>query len=269
MFWVRFDNNGKSQFGVLRDDMIYPTMLSWSEILAGYSPNLGHTAIRRERVKLLAPLDRPGKIIAVGRNYAEHARENNAELPRSPILFAKFPTTLNDPDAPLKWSAALTQQVDYEAELAVVIGKTARRVSQDDALNYVFGYTCGNDVTARDLQFGDGQWVRGKSLDSFCPLGPVLATTDEIPDPQTLAIRCILNGQVMQESNTHEMIFGVAFLVSFCSQAFTLEPGDVIMTGTPSGVGHFRQPPVYLKNGDTVAIEIDGIGRLVNSCVEE
>jgi 2-keto-4-pentenoate hydratase/2-oxohepta-3-ene-1,7-dioic acid hydratase in catechol pathway len=269
MFWVRFDNNGTSQFGVLRDEMIYPTMLSWSEVLAGYPPNLGHTAFHRDRVTLLAPLGRPGKIVAVGKNYAEHARETKAEPPQSPILFAKFPTTLNNPDAPVRWSAALTQKVDYEAELAVVIGRTARRVSPDDALGYVFGYTCANDVSARDLQFADGQWVRGKSLDSFCPMGPVLVTADEIPDPQTLAIRCELNGQTMQESNTREMIFGVAFLVSFCSQAFTLEPGDVILTGTPGGVGHFHEPPIYLKHGDSVVVEIEGIGRLENSCVVE
>jgi 5-carboxymethyl-2-hydroxymuconate isomerase len=161
----------------------------------------------------------------------------------------------------------LTQQVDFEAELAVVIGKTARHVSEADALDAVFGYTAANDVSARDLQFGDGQWVRAKSLDTFCPLGPVLVTADEIPDPQDLAIRCELNGQVVQESTTHEMIFGVAALVSFCSQAFTLEPGDVILTGTPHGTGAFRDPKLFMQNGDTVAVEIERIGRLVNPCV--
>jgi 2-keto-4-pentenoate hydratase/2-oxohepta-3-ene-1,7-dioic acid hydratase in catechol pathway len=269
VLWIRFDNNGTPQFGVLRDGMIYPTMLSWFEVLAGYPPNLDHTALRWDSVPLLAPVGRPGKIVAVGKNYADHARETKAEPPKSPILFAKFPTTLNGPGAPVTWSAALTQKVDYEAELAVVIGRTARRVSEQDGLNYVFGYSCANDVTARDLQFGDGQWVRGKSLDTFCPLGPVLATTDEIPDPQGLAIRCELNGQTVQKSSTSEMIFGVAFLVSFCSQAFTLEPGDVILTGTPGGVGHFHEPPVYLKHGDTVAVEIERIGRLENPCVVE
>lgn len=267
MQWVRFDNKGTAQFGVLRDGLIYPTMLSWASILTGEQPKPELTGLKLDSVTLLAPVERPGKIVAVGKNYQGHARETKAEPPKSPILFAKFPTTLNGPGAPITWSAGLTQSVDYEAELAVVIGKTARQVAEQDALNYVLGYTCANDVTARDLQFGDGQWVRGKSLDTFCPLGPVLVTADEIPDPQTLALRCELNGQAMQASHTREMIFGVAVLVSFCSQAFTLEPGDVILTGTPEGVGHFREPPVHLKHGDVVAVEIERIGRLENPCV--
>jgi 2-keto-4-pentenoate hydratase/2-oxohepta-3-ene-1,7-dioic acid hydratase in catechol pathway len=156
--------------------------------------------------------------------------------------------------------------VDYEAELGVVIGTTARRVSAEGAYAYVAGYTCLNDVSARDLQFGDKQWVRGKSLDTFCPMGPWLVTRDELPDPHTLAIRCSVNGELLQDSNTSELIFGVPELVSFLSHAFTLLPGDVIATGTPSGVGVFRKPPRFLKDGDAVVVEIEGIGRLENSC---
>ena len=150
--------------------------------------------------------------------------------------------------------------------MAAVIGKTARHVSRDEALDYVAGYTCSNDVSARDLQLGDPQWIRGKSLDTFCPIGPAFITADEVPDPQDLSIRCLLNGEVMQESNTREMIFGVAELIEFSSNAFTLEPGDVILTGTPHGVGMGRDPQVWMKDGDTVVIEIEKLGRLENTC---
>ena len=149
---------------------------------------------------------------------------------------------------------------------AAVIGKTARHVSRDEALDYVAGYTCSNDVSARDLQLGDPQWIRGKSLDTFCPIGPAFVTADEVPDPQDLGIRCLLNGEVMQESNTREMIFGVAELIEFSSNAFTLEPGDVILTGTPHGVGMGRDPQIWMKDGDTVVIEIEKLGRLENTC---
>jgi len=266
---VRFDNGGTPQFGVLRDGLIYPTMLSWNEILGGMQPNPEPTGINPDSVPLLAPIGRPGKIVCVGKNYPEHARETKAEPPKSPILFAKFPSALNGPGGRIVWSSALTQGVDYEAELAVIVGRVARHVSESDALHYVFGYTCANDISARDLQFGDGQWVRGKSLDTFGPMGPVVVTADEIPDPQNLNLRSILNGEIMQESNTREMLFSVAFLVAFCSRAFTLEPGDVLMTGTPSGVGHFREPPVHLKHGDQIVVEVEGIGRLENTCVVE
>jgi len=186
-----------------------------------------------------------------------------------PIIFCKFPSAIVGPDAVIRWDPALTRQVDYEAELAVVMGRTARHVSAAEALDYVAGYTLCNDISARDLQFGDGQWVRGKSLDTFCPLGPWLVTRDEIPDPQALAIRCTINGQVMQDSSTSEMIFRVRELIEFCSRAFTLLPGDIIATGTPHGVGHFRKPPAYLKDGDVVTIDIQDIGQLTNRCVED
>ena len=217
-------------------------------------------------LKLMAPVPNPSKIIAIGLNYRDHAREQGAPIPDNPIIFAKFPTSVIGPGDAITWDPALTQQVDYEAELAVVIGRTARDVPEEDAYGFVAGYTCANDVSARDLQFGDRQWVRGKSLDTFCPLGPVLVTPDEIPDPQALTIRTVLNGEIMQDSHTSEMIFGVRELVAFASRAFTLLPGDVILTGTPHGVGVFRKPPIFLKDGDRIGIEIERIGRLENVC---
>lgn len=208
----------------------------------------------------------PGKIVCVGLNYRDHAIESGMDIPTTPILFAKFSNTLighNDPIVLPAWSS----QVDYEAELAVVIGTRAAKVSVDDALGFVRGYTCANDVSARDLQFSDGQWLRGKSLDTFCPLGPTVIPADQIPDPQALSITCRVNGEVLQDSNTKQMIFGVAELISFISQGITLEPGDVILTGTPVGVGFARTPPVFLKEGDVVEIEIERIGILSNPVV--
>jgi 2-keto-4-pentenoate hydratase/2-oxohepta-3-ene-1,7-dioic acid hydratase in catechol pathway len=220
-------------------------------------------------VELLAPVPRPGKILAAGVNYAAHAAEGKRDATDHPVLFAKMPTSVIGHGAEIRWSPALTQAVDFEAELAVVIGKTCRRVSESDALAYVAGYTCLDDVSARDLQYSDKQFVRAKSLDSFCPMGPWLVTADEIADPQALRIRCLVNGEVMQDASTAEMVFGVAALVSFCSQAMTLEPGDVIATGTPSGVGWFRDPKRLLQDGDEVVIDVEHVGRLANRCREE
>jgi len=220
-------------------------------------------------VTLLAPIPNPSKVVAIGLNYMDHCREQNIEPPEAPIIFAKFPSAVVGPGAAIRWDPALTRKVDYEVELAVVMGRTARRVSAADALDYVAGYTICNDVSARDLQFGDRQWVRGKSLDTFCPLGPWLVTRDEIPDPHDLSIRCTLNGQVMQDSTTAEMIFGVPQLIEFISRAFSLLPGDVIATGTPDGVGVFRSPQVFMKNGDVVTLEVEGLGQLTNHCIEE
>ena len=265
MRWVRFDTEKGSHFGLLENQSVLSTSLTWSEILAGEirSPKVEYAL---GAFPLLAPVERPGKIIAIGLNYMDHCRETNTEPPKRPLIFTKFTTAMIGPNTPIQWTSALTKQVDYEAELAVVIGKTTRHVSEGEALDYVFGYTCANDVSARDLQFSDGQWIRGKSLDTFCPIGPVLVTKDEIPNPQALAIRCILNGEHVQESNTSEMIFGVAHLISFASQAFTLEPGDIILTGTPHGTGAFRNPKLFMQHGDRVVVEIDGIGRLENTC---
>jgi 2-keto-4-pentenoate hydratase/2-oxohepta-3-ene-1,7-dioic acid hydratase in catechol pathway len=184
------------------------------------------------------------------------------------MLFAKFSTSVVGPGDTVEWDPALTDLVDLEAELGVVIGRTARRVSAADALSYVLGYTCVNDVSARDLQNRDGQFVRAKSLDTFGPMGPAIVTTDEIPDPQRLAIRSYLGDRVIQDSNTSGMIFDVATVIAHCSRAFTLEPGDVIATGTPAGVLVFRKPPEKLADGDVVTIEIEGIGRLTNPCRE-
>ncbi|CAN5802861.1 fumarylacetoacetate hydrolase family protein [soil metagenome] len=219
-------------------------------------------------LELLAPVARPGKIVAIGVNYRSHAEEGDREAPESPLIFAKFSSSVVGSGAEVVWDPQLTAAVDVEAELAVVIGRHARNVSRASALDYVLGYTCLNDVSARDLQFADRQFVRGKSLDTFCPMGPVLVTADDVADPQALRIRSFVNGEVMQDASTSEMVFGVAELIEFCSRSFTLEPGDVIATGTPAGVGWFREPKKMLHDGDEMVIEIEGLGRLVNTCRE-
>jgi 2-keto-4-pentenoate hydratase/2-oxohepta-3-ene-1,7-dioic acid hydratase in catechol pathway len=208
----------------------------------------------------------PSKIMAIGLNYKDHAEEGKGKVPEAPIVFAKFPSSLLGHGQTIAWDQSVTKKVDFEAELAVVIGKEVHHCPEDRAMEAVFGYCCANDVSARDLQFGDGQWVRGKSLDTFCPLGPWVVTADEIPDPHALSIRCELNGHAMQDSSTGLMIFKVATLVSYLSKHFTLFPGDLILTGTPAGVGAFREPSVYMQDGDEVVVEIQGIGRLVNTC---
>jgi 2-keto-4-pentenoate hydratase/2-oxohepta-3-ene-1,7-dioic acid hydratase in catechol pathway len=225
------------------------------------------TALRD--LDLMAPVPRPGKIACAGVNYRMHAAEQNRDAPDHPVVFAKFATAVVGHGAQIRWSPALTQAVDFEAELAVVIGRPCRGVAADDALACVAGYTCLNDVSARDLQYADKQFTRAKSLDTFAPMGPWLVTSDEVPDPQALAIRCLVNGEVMQDASTSDMVFGVAELVSFCSRAFTLEPGDVVATGTPGGVGWFREPKRMLRDGDEVVVEIERVGRLVNRCREE
>ena len=210
-------------------------------------------------------LDLPQKIVCVGLNYRDHAEEQGVELPERPLLFAKWPNTLIAAGEAIH-IPSISKNVDYEAELGVVIGRRASQVSVDDALDVVRGYVVANDVSGRDLQFSDGQWVRGKSLDTFLPVGE-LVPASEVPDPQSLPIRAILNGQTMQDSNTSNQIFGVAEVIAFVSQAITLEPGDLIITGTPAGVGAFRTPPVWLQPGDEITIEIDGLGRLANPVV--
>ena len=207
-------------------------------------------------------IDLPQKIVCVGLNYRDHAEEQGVDLPDRPLLFAKWPNTLIAPGAPIR-IPAICKNPDYEAELGVVIGRRASGVPVDDALDFVCGYVVANDVSGRDLQFSDGQWVRGKSLDTFLPVGE-LVPASEVPDPQALPIRAILNGETMQDSNTSNQIFGVAEVVAFISQAITLEPGDLIITGTPAGVGAFRTPPVWLQPGDEITIEIDGVGSITN-----
>ena len=210
----------------------------------------------------MIPIERPQKIICVGLNYRDHAEEQGVPLPEWPILFSKWPNTLIGPGDPIVLPT-ISEQIDYEAELGVVIGKRVKGASPDNALEAVAGYLCLNDVSARDLQFGDKQWVRGKSPDTFCPIGELVPAAD-VPDPQALPIRAILNGEVMQDSNTANMVFGVADIVSFITQVITLEPGDLIATGTPAGVGVFRDPPVFLKAGDEITIEVEGLGSLTN-----
>jgi 2-keto-4-pentenoate hydratase/2-oxohepta-3-ene-1,7-dioic acid hydratase in catechol pathway len=213
-------------------------------------------------------ISRPGKIVCVGLNYLDHAEETGQEVPRAPLLFAKWPNTLIGDGDPIVLPDA-AKEVDYEAELGVVIGTAAKHVSEAQALDHVEGYVCLNDVSARDLQFADGQWTRGKSPDTFCPVGPRLVPREEIPDPQQLGIRCILNGQAMQDSSTAQMIFSVAEIIAYVSRVITLEPGDLIATGTPAGVGVFRDPKVLLKDGDEVSVQIDGLGTLTNPVEKE
>ncbi len=282
---VTFYDGDTPRLGALRDDRIIDlaaadpslpvTLLGllqseateWRKVGAALA-NPDAPSVPLAGTRLAAPIPRPPKIMAIGLNYSDHAAETGATLPKRPIVFAKYPTAVIGPGDAITWATDITEQVDYEAELCVVIGRTARHVSVEAAMGYVAGYMCGNDVSARDVQSGSrsdgGQWVRGKSQDTFCPLGPMLVTRDEVNDPAALGIRCLLNGQPVQNSTTGNLIFDVPSLVAFLSQNFTLEPGDVIMTGTPPGVGAARKPPLWLKPGDTVAIEIDGLGRLEN-----
>ncbi len=217
-----------------------------------------------EKVELRAPIGDPGKVVAIGLNYLDHASEGRMAMPAEPLVFAKFPSAIVGPGEPIRFDRSLTDAVDVEAELAVVIGRDARHVPVERALGHVFGYSCLNDVSARDLQFSDGQWVRGKSLDTFCPLGPWIVTADEIPDPGRLAIACIVSGEVLQDATTADMFFSVAELIARLSRSFTLHAGDVIATGTPPGVGWFREPRRLLRDGDEVVVRIERIGELHN-----
>ena len=273
---VTFEFAGRRGVGMLKNDRIIDLSAaglpgSMREFIAAGADALA-AAARVEKpalpladVRLLAPMPDPQKVIAIGLNYMDHLREQNiAAVPASPLVFAKFPSSIIGPEEAIEYDPALTNQVDWEAELGVIIGRRARRVSRSEALSYVFGYTPLNDVSARDLQFGDKQWVRGKSLDTFCPIGPAITTADEIPDPQALRISSRVNGVTMQNSTTAEMIFPVDELVAQLSNAFTLEPGDIIATGTPDGVGVFRNPKIFLQHGDRVEIEVEKLGVLSN-----
>ena len=208
----------------------------------------------------------PGKILAIGRNYADHAIEGGGEPPKAPLIFAKLSNALSAHNAPIVLPT-VSETIDWEAELAVIIGRRAKAVSEAEALDYVFGYTLMNDVTARDLQRKDGQWTRGKGLDTFAPLGPFITTLDEIEDIQNLKIEGLYNGEITQTSNTSKMIFSIAYLISYISQGITLEPGDVIASGTPEGVGFFREPPVLLKPGDVCEVRVEKLGTLRNPVV--
>jgi 2,4-diketo-3-deoxy-L-fuconate hydrolase len=211
------------------------------------------------------PIERPGKIVCVGLNYRDHAEEQGADLPQAPLLFAKWTTALIGAGEPIVIPPIVTK-CDYEAELGVVIGSRVKGVSKENAFEAVRGYLCANDVSARDLQFGDGQWTRGKSPDTFCPVGP-MTPRDEVPDPHALRIRAIVSGEVLQDSTTANLIFGVDDVIAYASQTTTLEPGDLILTGTPAGVGVFRDPQRLLQPGDEVTIEIEGLTSLTNPVV--
>ncbi|MGF1470635.1 MAG: fumarylacetoacetate hydrolase family protein [Rubrobacteraceae bacterium] len=260
---------GEARVGLLEDGRVRPfareetrmTDLIWEG--AGHEPG-GGEGVAVEEVELHPPISNPAKIIGIGLNYEDHAQETGADIPEKPIVFAKYPNTLTGPGSPIV-IPKITEQADYEAELAVVIGRRARHVEAGDALEYVFGYMNANDVSSRDLQFSEGgQWTRSKSIDTFAPIGPYLVTEDEIEDPQELSVKCTLNGEIVQDGTTEKMIFSVAEIVSFLSTGMTLEPGDIILTGTPPGVGAARDPQVFLKDGDEVSIEIEGLGTLTN-----
>jgi 2-keto-4-pentenoate hydratase/2-oxohepta-3-ene-1,7-dioic acid hydratase in catechol pathway len=209
------------------------------------------------------PIDRPSKIVCVGLNYRDHASESQMDVPAAPLLFAKWPNSLvgNGAAIVLPQSA---READFEAELGLVIGRGGRDIAPDDALDHVSGYLCANDVSARDVQFADGQWTRGKSFDTFCPVGPELVPAADVADPQALRIRCLVNGEVLQDASTADMIFPIADVIAHVSAGIALEPGDLILTGTPPGVGFVRTPPVYLEHGDEVTVEIEGVGTLTN-----
>lgn len=255
-----FDASGEVCYGAVAPDGALEALDG--DLFGGFS----RTGRPAAEVRRLAPLD-PANIFCIGLNYREHAKESNSPIPEEPVVFMKPTTAACGPGDPIRIPACCLHgpEVDYECELAVVVGRTARNVTADDALDHVLGYTVGNDVSARKWQRRNGgQWVRGKSFDTFCPLGPVLLTADELPDPQAALLRTTLNGDVMQRGCAEDMIFTVAELVSFLSRDTTLLPGTVILTGTPPGVGFARTPPVFLKPGDVVTVEIEQIGALTN-----
>lgn len=236
-------------------------LLEWSDSNPSVLPS-----VTCDEIKIKAPLTNPGKVVCVGNNYLDHCREQNVEPPKKPMIFSKWPSCIIGPNEHILLPED-SKQVDFEAELAVVIGQRAKNVSEQEAMDYVFGYTILNDISARDVQFEDGQWVRGKSYDTFAPMGPVLVTADEIDDPHHLNIKLDINGKVLQDSNTKHMIFKIPYLIAYLSKGFTFEPGDILATGTPHGVGVFRNPEVFLQTSDKCTIEIEKIGRLVNSVV--
>ena len=250
-------------FGRVEEDKIVPMGDDLLAYLATGRQREGD-ALALADVSLRAPIPRPEKVIGVGLNYRDHAQESGQPVPEEPVLFPKFANSVIGPGEDIVVPSVVTRP-DYEAELGVVIGRTASGVRESEALSHVAGYTCVNDVSARDLQFRSAQWMLGKAIDSFLPCGPWLVTADEIPDPQSLEIRCTVGGEVMQDSSTGLMVFGVAELIAFISRTLTLEPGDVIATGTPSGVGMSRTPPRWLEDGDVVSVEIERVGTLTNT----
>ncbi|MFC7068655.1 fumarylacetoacetate hydrolase family protein [Halobaculum lipolyticum] len=237
-----------------------------AELAVAYAEDTGDGLYARDAVETAAPVTDPQKVVAIGLNYLDHADEGGQDVPDVPLVFSKFPTCIVGPNDAVEWDPGLTEAVDYEGELVAVIGEEARDVDEAEALDYVAGYTVGNDVSARDIQLSDEQWVRGKSLDTFAPIGPHLVTPDEIDDVGALDIWTEVNGERLQDSNTEHLIFPIAELIAFCSRAFTLKPGDLIFTGTPDGVGYFREPQVLLEEGDEMTVGVEGVGKLTNTC---
>jgi 2-keto-4-pentenoate hydratase/2-oxohepta-3-ene-1,7-dioic acid hydratase in catechol pathway len=273
---VTFERNGSSEPGVLFDDKViglksagFPTLLHLiqggagalerAKVLIGKPP--ADATVPLAKVRLLAPLARPPKIICVGLNYRDHAAECNAEIPKVPTVFSKYTTAIIGPGEAIVLPKH-SKEPDYEAEFAVVIGKGGRYISKDRWRDHVFGYTNLNDVSARDFQMATSQWMIGKTFDTFAPMGPAIVTADEIPDPHALDIQMIINGEILQSSNTSQMVFRIADLIEHISSVFTLEPGDIISTGTPAGVGEAKKPPRWLRPGDKVVVRISGIPEL-------
>jgi len=283
---VTFEANGARRVGVERKDGIVDlkavdrglpgdmrSLLDGGSVALDRAQSAADLAtsaavLPKDSVKLRAPISDPRKIVCIGLNYLDHAKESGAAVPPEPIMFSKYPTAIVGPGDNIE-VPSVSKETDYECELVVVIGKRGRHIKKGNAYEHVAGYTCGNDVSARDYQLkkAGGQWMIGKTFDTFAPIGPAIVTTDEIPDPQTLGIRTVVNGETLQNSSTAQLIFNVPTLVEYISHVITLEPGDLIFTGTPPGVGFARKPPRFLMPGDWVEIQIDGIGNLRNPCV--
>lgn len=281
---VTFEIDGEKKVGAVREDEVVclnevlnqPDLtmlqlvekgLDYVKEIEGKVQSADHrTVFEWSEVSIKAPIENPGKVVCVGNNYMDHCREQNVEPPKKPLIFSKWPSCIVGPNDRIVLPKE-SKQVDYEAELGAVIAKQGKNIKPESALDHVFGYIIVNDISARDVQFSDGQWVRGKSFDTFAPCGPYLVTADEIGDPQNLSIQTRVNGQTLQDSNTREMIFNVAHIISYLSKGFTFESGDLLATGTPHGVGVFRNPQVFLEDGDEVTIEIEGLGSLTNTCV--
>ena len=270
---IRFGNQGAERPGLWNDGRIVDLWRHFPEM-----PDIGEVFFRDDwlskiaglrddgesmDVRLGPPVARPSKLICLGKNYLEHAQEGNFDAPEKPLLFAKATSALSGPTDPILLPRSCGQ-VDWEVELAVIVGKTAKRVSEAEACDYIAGFCVMNDVSGRDAQFGDGQWFRGKSFDTFAPLGPALVTPDEAGDVGNLDLAALVNGEKMQTGNTRDLIFSIPFLMAYISRDITLFPGDIISTGTPSGVGIFRDPPIVLKPGDVVECRVDGIGAITN-----
>ncbi len=266
---VSYSYNQRNRVGIMEGDNTICRIsfdATMTELLRrGVLPEKTSERYALADVRLHAPLT-PGKMIAVGRNYAAHAAEMGNDVPEAALFFAKLPSSIIGTGDVITWRGALTSQVDWECELAVIIGKRGKDIPQADVYNHIFGYTVVNDISARDLQESESQWIRAKNMDTFCPMGPVIVTRDEIPDPHNLALKTTVNGELMQDSNTSQMIRNVPQLIAEISSLMTLNPGDVILTGTPAGVGSGMTPPRFLGDGDTVTVSVEGICELTNTC---